>query len=50
MLTNGVDYVNGPRLKPLDERLSYNGPGHSSGKRGRGFGKRKPQVARKRLD
>ncbi|KAI0080005.1 hypothetical protein K474DRAFT_1616227 [Panus rudis PR-1116 ss-1] len=38
IVVHGIDYVNWPRLQPLDDIIKYTGPGFRSAHKGKGFG------------
>lgn len=37
-MVHGIEYVNWPRLLPLNDIIYYDGPGFRSGHKGKGFG------------
>lgn len=37
IVLHGIDYVNWPRLIPLDDAIHYSGPGFRSGQKGKGL-------------
>ena len=38
ILSHGIEYVNWPRLLPLDDIINYDGPGFRAAFNGKGFG------------